>query len=243
MRHGLPRVVAIWLALAIGPTLAAGCAGGAASASETASEQAEARTFAAAVNLSPTDLPGFEVVTGGEEGRPGPLYRPIEQCDGGPIVDGADRGLYSPLIQKQSVPVQTSLSGVYRMANSSIAARYIRAADSRRGLRCIERYEIRKRATLPAGVRGRVEVSALRRPLGGAGVSGVRIWRCLAGPQPCDNSDGFTDRLWFAAGPYVVTLFYIAGARNEAKGREPLALPVERRLIALLFGRAAVRKP
>jgi len=185
------------------------------------------------------------VVLEGEEGRPSPLDRRIELCDGGPIVSAADHGVFSPLIQKQRVPVQTVLSGVYRMTSPSIAAAYIRAADSRRGLRCIEREEIRKRAALPAGVRGEIEVSALRRPLGAAAASGARVWKCLAGPQPCSRSSSrsFTDRLWFAAGPYVVALFYIAGPRNEAKGHEPLALPLERRLVALLYSRAGARKP
>ena len=64
------------------------------------------------------------------------------------------------------------------------------------------------------------------------------------GIQPCKNSAdrSFTDRLWFAAGPYVVTLFYIAPAHNEAKGPDPLALPVERHLIALLYNRAQAHK-
>jgi len=218
-----------------------GCAGNAASASETASERAEARAFAATVNLRPADRPGFKVVTEGE-GSSGPLAHPIEECDGGPIVSGADRGVASPLLQRQSVPVQTVASELYRMASSSIAAGYIRAADSNRGLRCIEREEIQKRAALSPGAPAKIEVFALRPPLGGAAISGVRIWRCLAGLQQCDNASGFTDRLWFAAGPYVVTLFYIADARNEAKGREPVALPGERRLIVLLHSRASAHK-
>jgi hypothetical protein len=94
-------------------------------------------------------------------------------------------------------------------------------------------------------VRGEIEVAALRRPLGAADTTGARVWRCLAGDQPCGRSSSrsFTDRLWFAAGPYVVALFYIAGARNEAKGSAPVALPLERRLIALLHDRARARTP
>lgn len=245
MRRHAPRIAARWLPLAAAVTLAAGCAGNAASASETAGERAEARAFGGGVNLRSADLPGFKVVFEGEEGRPGPLDRRIELCDGGPLVDGADHGVFSPLLQRQRVPVQTVLSGVYRMASPSIAADYISAADSRRGLRCIEREEVRKRAGLPAGVRGRIEVSALRPPLGAAGVSGARVWMCLAGRQPCSSRGvrSFTDRLWFAAGPYVVALVYIAGARNEAKGPSPVALPLERRLIALLHSRAQAGTP
>ena len=60
------------------------------------------------------------------------------------------------------------------------------------------------------------------------------------GAQLCSHRAvrSFTDRLWFAAGHYVVALVYIAGARNEAKGPAPVALPLERRLIALLNNRA-----
>jgi hypothetical protein len=244
MRRHAPGIAAAWLALASAATLAAGCAGSAASASETAGERAEARAFAGGVNLRPADLLGFKVVFEDEEGRPSPLDRRIERCDGGPVVSAADRGVISPLLQKQKVPVQTVLSGVYRMKGPSSAAAYIRAADGPRGLRCIEREEIRKRTSLPAGVRGKIEVSALRRPLGAADARGARVWRCLAGAQPCSRSSrSFTDRLWFATGPYVMALFYIAGARNEAKGPQPLALPLEQRLIALLHARAQSRKP
>jgi hypothetical protein len=212
---------------------------------ETAGERAEARAFAGGVNLRPADLPRFKVMFEDEEGRPSPLDRQIERCDGGPVVSAADRGVISPLLQQQKVPVQTVLSGAYRMKGPSSAVAYIRAADGPRGLRCIEREEIRKRASLPVGVRGKIEVSALHGPLGAADVSGARVWKCLAGPQPCSRSSSrnFADRLWFAAGPYVVALFYIAGAQNEAKGHEPVALPLERSLIALLNSRAQVRTP
>ena len=242
MRLHFPPIAAAWLALAAAATLAAGCAGSTASANETADEQTEVRAFAGSVNLRAVDLPGFKVVLEGEEGRPGPLDRRIELCDGGPL--GADRGVFSPLLQEQKVPVQTIISGVYRMRSPSIVAGYIRAADSGRGLRCIEREEVHKRASLPAGARGKIEVSALRRPLGVPGISGVRVWSCLAGPQLCSHQAvrSFTDRLWLAAGHYVVALVYIACARNEAMGPAPVALPLERRLIALLNNRAQAGK-
>lgn len=243
MRRHAPGIAVAWFALAAAATLAAGCAGSAASASETAGERAEARAFAGGVNLRSADLRGFKAVFEGEEGRPSPLDRRIELCDGGPLVSAADRGVFSPLLQTQKIPVQTVLSGIYRMKSQSSAVAYIRAADDPQGLRCIEREEGHKRASLPAGVRGEIEVSALRRPLGASGATGARVWRCLAGERPCSHSSSlsFTDRLWFAAGPYVVALFYIAGARNEAKGSEPVALPLERRLIALLHSRAEAR--
>lgn len=241
MRLRAPVIAAVWLALAGGAAmLATGCAGSTASARETAGERAQTRAFAGSVNLRSADLPGFKIVFEGEEGRPSPLDRRIELCDGGPLVSTANRGVFSPLLQAQKVPVQTVLSGVYRMKSPSSAAAYLEAADGTRGLRCIEREEVHKRASLSPGVRGRIEVSALRRPLGAAGISGVRVWNCLPGRQLCSARAvrSFNDRLWFAAGRYVVALFYIAGARNEAKGSEPLALPLERRLIALLHSRA-----
>jgi hypothetical protein len=244
MKPCVPRIVAICLLLGATATLVAGCGGDAASASETATEQAETRLFAGTVNLGASDLPGFKVALEAE-GSSGPLDRPIEECDGGPIFNAANHGVVSPLLQKQKVPVQTVSSEVYRTLSPSFASGYITAADGRRGLGCVQREEIRKRARLGSLARGRIEVVALRPPLVDTPVSGVRVWRCLPGSQPC-NSRGdrsFTDRLWFAAGPYVVALFYIAGPENEAKGPEPLALPLERQLIALLYSRAQARKP
>lgn len=165
----------------------------------------------------------------------------VERCDGGPIVDEAERGVPSPLFQKESVPVQTVVSEVFRMESPSVASDYVRAADSERGLGCIERGEVQKQRSLSAVGRERFEVSALRPPLGAASVSGVRVWRCLGARQQCSDRlvRSFTDRLWFTAGPYVVALFYIAGPRNEAKGSAPVALPFEQRLIALLHSRTA----
>lgn len=95
------------------------------------------------------------------------------------------------------------------------------------------------------GLSGKSEVVELRPPLDGAPVSGVRVRRCLVRDRTCKSSPArsFTDRLWFATGPYVVTLFYIAGAQNEAKGPQPLALPLERHLIALLYSRTEAHKP
>ncbi len=156
-------------------------------------------------------------------------------------MSARERGIVSPLLQHTSAPVQTVVSGVYRMASPSSAAAYVRAAASPRGLRCIEQAEARKGAALPAGARGRIGVAALLSPLGSADVAGARRWRCLAGAKPCSGAraGSFTDRIWFASGPYVVALFYIVGARNEAKGSDLRALPLERRLVALLHDRAA----
>ena len=242
MRPCVPRIAATWLVLGAAATLVGGCASNAASASETANEQAKTRAFASGVNLRPPDLPGFKVVLEAE-GRSGPLNRPIEECDGGPILNAVNHGVASALLQQRKVPVQTLSSEVYRTPSRSFASDYIKAADSRRGLGCVQREEVRKRDAV--GLSGKSEVVALRPPLSGAPVSGVRVWRCLVRDRACKSSPArsFTDRLWFAAGPYIVTLFYIAGARNEAKGPEPLALPLERHLIALLYSRAHAHKP
>jgi hypothetical protein len=164
--------------------------------------------------------------------------RRVEECDGGPLADVASRGTASPLLQKSTFPIQTVLSVVYPMRDASVASAYVVAADSRTGLDCIQREEIRKRDA--ARVQRKSEVVALRQPLAGTPVSGVRVWRCLPSAPTCKSSPvrSFTDRLWFAAGRYVVMLVYIAGPRNEAKGPGPLALPLERRLAALLYSRA-----
>jgi hypothetical protein len=246
--NALSRIAAAWLVLGAAATLAGGCASNAASASDAATERAEAHAFAGAVNLAASDVPGFKVVAstlGETEAPPGPLPRPVEECYGGPILNAGSRGVPSPLLQKQTVPIQTVASAVYPMREPSTASGYIMAANGRRGLRCIQREEIRKRAGLGALARGRIEVVALRSPVGGAPVSGVRVWRCLPGSQPCRSRGdrSFTDRLWFATGAYVVTLVYIAGPHNEAKRQAPVALPVERHLIALLYSRAQGHKP
>jgi hypothetical protein len=248
MRSRVPGIAASWLVLGAAVTLLAGCgiSGASASNAPPAIEQAQTRAFASAVNLVASDIPGFKVALAGEsehgDAPPGPLPRPVEECDGGPVVNGASRGVASPLLQKESVPIQTLLSVVYPMSNPSAASAYIEAANSPQGLNCIEREEVRKRAA--SGLRGKTEVVALHPPLAGAPVSGVRVWRCLVSDRACKSSPTrrFTDRLWFAAGPYVVTFFYIAPARNEAKGPEPLALPIERHLIELLYSRAQAHK-
>ncbi len=241
LRFWVPRIAVIGLVLGV---IAA--ASSTASASHAASEQAEARIFAREVNLRASDVPGFKSVaatTGAIETPPGPLPRQIEECDGGPVVNRASHGVASPIFQNQNVPIQTLVSAAYPMPTPSIASAYIADADSRRGLGCIQREEIRKRDELR--LRGKIEVAALRQPLGGASASGVRVWRCLVGNQACKNRSvrSFTDRLWFAAGHYVVMLAYIAGARNDAKGPQPLALPLERQLIARLYSRAQAHKP
>jgi len=243
----IPRIAAAWLVLSAAGALAGGC-GTAASANDAANGHVGTRVFASEVNLRASDVPGFKVVAatqGEQQAQPGPLPQRVEQCDGGPVVNGASRGVASPLFQMQKVPIQTVVSGVYLMRDPSAASAYITAADRGRGLHCLQREEIRKRAGLGTLAQGRIEVSALRPLLGDASVSGVRVWRCLPGSKPCKSrSDrSFTDRLWFTAGPYVVALFYIAGPRNEAKGPEPLALPIERRIVALLHGRAQAHKP
>lgn len=238
------RIAATWLTVGTAATLLPGCGSSGASASNapSTSEQAQTRVFAGALNLRAPDLPGFKFVLDGE-GKSGPLARQIEECDGGPILNQANHGVASPLLQQRKVPVQTLSSEVYRTPSPSFASGYIQAADSPRGLGCVQREEVRKRDA--ARLSAKSEVVALRPPLPDALVSGVRIWRCLVRDQACKSSPArsFTDRLWFAAGPYVVTLFYIAGAQNEAKGPEPLALPLERRLIALLYHRARTHKP
>jgi hypothetical protein len=249
----VPRVFAIWLMFGAAVTLAAGCAGNTASASDTASKPAQVGAFAGEVNLRASDIPGFKVVGGtvGEQrappeqgAPPGPVPRRAEECDGGPLVNEASRGVASSLLQKSTFPIQTVLSVVYPMRDPSVASAYVAATDSRTGLDCIQREEVRKRdAARIHSIKS--EVVALDRPLPGVPVSGIRIWRCLVTARTCKSSLGrsFTDRLWFTAGRYVVALVFIAGPRNEAKGPKPLALPLERQLIALLYRRARAHKP
>lgn len=247
MRLRIARILPAWLALGTAVAFAVACAGNAASANDARSEQAEVRVFASEINLRRTDVPGFKIVAatqGENEAPPGPLPRPVEECDGGPVVNRDSRGVASPLLQTPNVPIQTIVSAVYAMRNPSVASAYLRAGDSDRGLGCLHQEEIRKRARLGVVVRGRIEVSALRPIPELVAVSGVRVWHCFPGSKHCARRSvrSFTDRLWFAAGRYVIVLAYIAGARNEAKTPEPVALPVERRIIALLYGRAQAHR-
>jgi hypothetical protein len=237
----------MWLVLATAAVLL-GCGSNAASASVTAGEQAEARMFASQVNLRASDVPGFKVIVaslGENEEDPGPLPRSVEECDGGPVVNGAPRGAASELFQTRKLPIQTVVSAVFPMRNPSIASGYLTAANSPQGLRCRQHEEVQKRAGLGGLARGRIDVAALRPPLAGAPVSGVRVWRCLPGSRPCSrrNVRSFTDQLWFAAGRYVVALTYVAGPRNDAQTGAPVALPVEQRIIARLYSRARAHTP
>lgn len=129
----------------------------------TSSPQAVA--YAHVVNLRISDLPGFKLALAGEsehgDAPSGPLPRPVEECDGGPVVNGASRGVASPLFQKESVPIQTILSIVYPMRDPSIASAYIAAADGGRGLGCLQREEVRRE--LPQGCMGTPKSSPLRR--------------------------------------------------------------------------------
>ena len=110
----------------------------------------QAVAYAHTVNLRVSDLPGFKLALAGEsehgDAPSGPVPRPVEECDRGPVVNGASRGVASPLFQKRSVPIQTVLSVVYPMRDPSIASAYIAAADAGRGLGCVQREEVRKRA-------------------------------------------------------------------------------------------------
>jgi hypothetical protein len=210
--------------------------------------QAAVRAFASKVNLGASDVPSFQALplTQGEsEASPGPLPRRVEECYGGPLLSATSHGIASPVLQKQTVPVQTVLSAVYPMHHPATASQYLEAAKSPRGRRCLQREEIRKRAGLGELARGRSEVVVLRPPLHNALVSAVRVWKCLAGSQPCKSRGvrSFTDRFLFVTGPYVVMFMYIAGPRNEAKTQAPVALPVERHLIALLYSRAQTHGP
>jgi len=240
------RIASTCIVLLTAATLVGGCGSSDASANESSTEQAELRAFAGEVNLRASDAPGFKVVLAGEgeqEGRPGPLPHGVETCDGGPVANEASRGRASALFQTKRLPIQTVLSAVYSSPSPSTASAYIAAADGGRGLDCLQRYEV-ERSRRYLRVPDRIEVVSLRPPLAGTPISGVRVWTCLSGAQPCESRRvrSFTDRLWFAAGGYVVTLVYIAGPRNLAKSGAPIALSVERRIIALQYGRAQAQK-
>ncbi len=238
--------------------LAAGCGSNAASASVSAADWAQARAFAAQVNLKAADVPRFHTFLSLDEPEPlpvgepaGPLKPQVERCDGGPIVDQTTPAVPSPIFQStkdapagQVSRVHTVLSAVYLMSSPSVATSYIAAAQSKRGLKCIERDEARKRAK-----KARVDVSTLHPPLAGAAAFGIRVGNCLTIFAACRNgrAEDVRDRLWFAAGPYVVQLAFVAGAtfltRGEREAAHPVASPTERRLLALLYSRAQTRKP
>ncbi len=174
MRH---RIAATLLVLAAIAVLLAACGSSSHASSTSAPVGADkpianpqAIAYARAVNLRVSDLPGFKLALAGEsehgDAPSGPVPRPVEECDGGPVVNGASRGVASPLFQKESVPIQTILSVVYPMRDPSIASAYIAAADADRGLGCVQREEVQKRAA--SGLHQKSEVVALDPPLAGA---------------------------------------------------------------------------
>jgi hypothetical protein len=230
MTFSVCRSAVAWLVLAVtGVVLVAASCGRA-----SASENADARLFGSEVNLRASDLHGFKVETGlGSEGNPGPLNRRIETCDGGPVAPAGGRGAISPLFQSRR-PVQTVLSAVYRLRSASIASRYVEAADSHRGLRCIQSDDHPEGVAAP-----RTAVFDVRAHLGSSVLVGVRSVRCLISASECDGSSvrGFTDRLLFKAGPYIVMLFFVAGPSTETTPRHAL-LPIERHLLGRLYSRA-----
>lgn len=173
---------------------------------------------------------GFKAIYLGGEGNPGPLNRRIETCDGGPVAPASKRGSISPLFQRL-YPVQTVVSGVYRMASASASSQYIEAADSPRGLQCIER------DNHPAGVAAPNTLAFdIRVRLGATVLRGVRTVRCFDSTTKCEGKSimSFTDRIWFKVGSYVVMLFFVAGPSNGMMPRYAL-LPIEHRLLARLY--------
>ncbi|MFI4977394.1 MAG: hypothetical protein ACHQC8_01760 [Solirubrobacterales bacterium] len=258
MTPAVARIAPTSLALAAVAALAAGCGRNAASASVAAGERAQAHAFAAEVNLQAADVPHFRTVVSLNEPEPppigepeGPLKRQVEQCDGGPIVYQTTVAVPSSIFQSTGdtpagqVPrVHTVLSAVYLMGSPSVATSYIAAAQSKRGLKCIERDEAAKRPK-----RTRVDVSTLRPPLSAAPAFGLRVGTCLTIFTACRNghAEEVKDRLWFAAGPYVVMLAFVAGptvlTRGELESAHPVASATERRLLGLLYSRAQANKP
>jgi hypothetical protein len=240
MRDGGVRLRS-WIRLGVPAACACVALGSAAAAFGSGSAAPRLRVFAAAVNLRGSSVPGFKPVLGGgeEPAHPGPVAGEVEACDGGPVMPSTSRGVASPLLQKERVPIETIVSAVYSMGSATRADGYLTAADSERGIACVEKAEEKQYAPLHAPET--VEAVSLEAPSSLAGVSGVRVWKCLTSAAPCASSSvrSFEDRLWFATGRYVVTLYFIAGARNEAKGAGAVALPVEQRIVALLKRRAA----
>lgn len=135
------RVAALWLVLLAVATVSPGVANSVASEPRTSS--AGAGGFAAAVNLRASDVPGFKVTLNGGLGHAGPLDQWSERCDGSPVLNMDAHGQVSPIFQKPS-SLQTILSAVYFVGDSSVAARYTKAASSERGPNCLRRDELRE---------------------------------------------------------------------------------------------------
>lgn len=259
MVASLLRIVATVVVLATAGGLAAGCANSSPASSggvSTAFTKAQAIAYADAVNLRAGAVPGFlgGLLPHKREITHGPFGGAMERCDGG-VVGGEVIGIISQgftrdIARRAPPSAQLSLasdeevqSAVFLTGSASLASREFAAIDSARARPCLKRlYEeetatkVRKGASAEKPLFSHVEISALRSPLRGVSVYGLRMTAPVALSGTKGHFIYYQDSFGFVIGPALITL--------SVAGYDPGVLPsaTERRLLALLYQRAEAHK-
>jgi hypothetical protein len=258
----------ISLAIASSMLLATGCGTGsdAASASraspstsktDTSVKEAQAITYAQAVNLRAGDLPGLVTVGGSRSSENAPLGGLGSACHVVTAPAGSLGAVSSPTFQRRQqstghttsyLPVEAVSSGVYVVRSAALASREIAevraAATSSAVVICLRRHLEDERANVgsegakvgvPAGkpLFSDVQVSVLPSPVQGVPAFGLRISADFAIKVPGTKgaSRYYEDFFGFATGPAVVVL-------SETSSPRPFPAATERRLLSLLHSRA-----
>ena len=219
----------------------AGCASGAAAPTPGAPPtQAQAVSFAHAVNLQPSDIPGIlESAPEAENERNRPLDRELALCVGSAAPDNAVASVHSATFryapEGRFVQLQ---SRVEVQPDARVASLDYEAIVRRRGFNCLARY-------LPASIEkhdgsgydyGALNITRLPTPLPGIPKSfGFRLTTSITSPGIPQPVPLYADERGLVSGPAEIMLTAVAAP-------EPLANETEQRLMQLLSQRAQQHK-
>jgi hypothetical protein len=243
------RTIATMLVLAVTAMVLVGCGGSssASSTGESAPLSLRAVAYANAVNLRAADVPGLAALrlrVKTPKTRHGWLD-PVEGCDGG----GGQKvtGITSPNFFASLdhgglltlLPLEVVQSTVFPAVSPATASRALQAAVSARGRACFKQFF--DSAESQGGDRSRepvftqIEVSAFPSPLRNVRVYGLRTTAKSDFGTTKGRSDYYEDFFAFIVGSTVITL-------NATADPHPVPAATERRLLALLYGRAKAHK-
>jgi hypothetical protein len=242
MRTSTPSTLAAALGLALACALP-GCGGGGRSArkpvpvapSTSTSTHAQAAAFAGAVNLKPTDVPGFAPSPSHqpESSRERSLQRELQRCAGPLPFGGGVLDAQSPAFKLKRGVVDLSVSSEVAVARTSaLAARALSALNAPHVRRCFSRYL----DVLLAGQRYRgavpQPVSILTGTPPAPGASASFGWRVTASFSLKGITVSlYSDILGFVLGPARITLVSSGALR-------PFPATIQQRLYSLLLARA-----
>ncbi len=240
------RTTSTMLALAATAVLLAGC-GSSSSASSTGEStplSPRAFAYANAVNLRAADLPGLaasRLRLKNAKTRHGWLD-PVEGCDGGggQKVTGIISPGFSASLDHGGIltllPLEVVQSTVFPAVSPATASRALQAAVSARGRACFKQFF--GSAESQGGDRSRepvftqIEVSAPPSPLRNVRVYGLRTTAKSDFGTTKGRSNYYEDFFAFIVGSTVITL-------NATSDPHPVPAGTERRLLSLLYSRAA----